>query len=86
MDIQRITISLPKIQVAQLKALVEAGRAESVSGFVQRVVGKALKNDALWRETLDQMLEETGGPLTSEEIAWADSVLAGQSEYSAPTS
>ena len=34
-----------------------------------------LDADALWKQTLDEMLEETGGPMTEEERAWAVSVL-----------
>ena len=80
MDTQQITATLPKIQIAQLNALVEAGRIESVSEFMQLVVRKALINEMLWQETVDRIMEESGGPLTPEEEAWVQSILAKQRE------
>ncbi len=80
-DTREITITLPKAQVAQLNALVEAGRAKSVSEYLRKVVRKELGNQALWQETpckepLEQMLEDSAGPPTAEEIALADEMLA----------
>ncbi len=80
MDTRQITLTLPKIQVAQLNALVEAGRIESVSEFMQLVVRKALINEMLWRETVDRIMEESGGSLTPEDEAWVQSMLAKQRE------
>ncbi len=80
MDTQQITATLPKIQIAQLNALVEAGQIESVSEFMQLVVRKALINEMLWQETIDRIMEESGGPLTPEEEAWIQSMLDKQRE------
>ena len=46
-----------------------------MSGFVQQAVASALDETAAWAALLSQALTETGGPLTGEERAWADSVL-----------
>ena len=60
--------------------LVGAGRIESIAEFMQLVVRKALINEMLWQETIDRIMEESGGPLTSEEEAWVQSMLAKQRE------
>ncbi len=72
---KKITITLDVEQVEQIRALVATGRAESVSGFVQRAVGVALDDAAGWGAMLAQALADTGGPISVEERAWADEVL-----------
>lgn len=57
------------------RTLVEAGKASSVSGFVQHAVGLALDDVAGWGVVLAQALHGTGGALSSDERAWADEVL-----------
>ena len=71
----KITITLEEEQVDEMRRLVEAGKAESVSGFVKHAVGVALDDVAGWKQMLDEALERTGGPLTTAERAWVDSVL-----------
>ncbi len=76
-----ITVTLPKVQVSQLNALIEGGRAKSVSEYLRKVVRKELGNQALWQEapfeeSLEQMLEDSACPLTAEEVALADEMLA----------
>jgi Arc/MetJ-type ribon-helix-helix transcriptional regulator len=39
---RKITVTLPEEQLDQARALVEAGQAASVSGFVAHAVGVAL--------------------------------------------
>ncbi|CAN5888172.1 hypothetical protein BH23ACT10_BH23ACT10_04510 [soil metagenome] len=75
MATKKITVTLPVEQVAQIKALVESGHAPSVSGFVQHAVGVSLDDIAGWGAMLAQALEETGGPPSPDERAWADGVL-----------
>ena len=75
MATRKVTVTLQTGQVERIKALVESGRAASVSGFVQHAVGVALDDVAGWAATLARALEESGGPLTAEERAWADDVL-----------
>lgn len=72
---QKVTITLERAQVDAIKALVGAGRAVSVSGFVQHAVGVALDDVAGWGVVLADALAATGGPLTADERAWADAVL-----------
>jgi len=71
----KITITLDDEQLKEIRALVAAGTARSVSGFVQHAVGVALHDVAGWREMLQDALRQTGGPLTKKERAWADAVL-----------
>lgn len=74
----KVTVTLPDEAVAAIRGLVADGRAASVSGFVQHAVSVALDDVAGWAAVLTDALEETGGPLTADEIAWADRVLAGK--------
>jgi Arc/MetJ-type ribon-helix-helix transcriptional regulator len=56
MATQKITVTLDKDQVAEIRALVAAGQAANVSGFVQRAVGVALHDAAGWKEMLEDGL------------------------------
>jgi len=71
----KVTITLKESQVYAIRELVAAGRAASVSGFVQHAVNIALFDAAGWRAMLDDALQRTGGPLTKKESAWADALL-----------
>jgi len=73
----KITITLENNQLAEIRALVAAGAAASVSAFVKHAVGVALFDAAGWREMLEDALRQMGGPLTRGERAWADAVLSG---------
>ena len=72
---KKITITLDDEQVQQIRNLVNAGRAGSVSGFVQHAVRVALDDVAGWGAMLAQALEETGGPMSADERTWADAAL-----------
>lgn len=72
----KITVTLNDDQVEEIRALVAAGQAASVSGFVQHAVGVSLHDAAGWREMLQDALGQTGGPLTKTERAWADALLS----------
>jgi Arc/MetJ-type ribon-helix-helix transcriptional regulator len=72
---KKITITLDDGLVQQIRTLVDAGRASSVSGFVQHAVGVALDDVAGWGAMLAQALAETGGPMSADERAWADTAL-----------
>jgi Arc/MetJ-type ribon-helix-helix transcriptional regulator len=71
----KITITLEDEQVAAIRALVESGKADSVSAFVKHAVSVSLADVAGWGAMLALALKETGGPLTAKERAWADSML-----------
>ena len=72
---KKVTITLAEEQLARVRALVDGGKAPSVSGFVQHAVGVALDDVAGWGAMLAEALAATGGPLSKEEKAWADSAL-----------
>jgi Arc/MetJ-type ribon-helix-helix transcriptional regulator len=72
----KITITLRVDQVQEVRALVAAGQAASVSAFVKHAVGVALFDAAGWRQMLKEGLRQTGGPLTKKERAWADALLS----------
>jgi Arc/MetJ-type ribon-helix-helix transcriptional regulator len=74
----KITITLDDDQIEEMRHLVAAGTASSVSGFVKHAVGVALHDAAGWRDMLEGALKQTGGPLTRQERAWADALLAPQ--------
>lgn len=72
----KITITLQHEQVEEIRALVAAEEATSVSGFVQHAVCVALHDAAEWKQLLAEAIGATGGPLTNKEIAWADAILS----------
>ena len=80
----KITITLENRQIEEVRALVSAGAAASVSAFVQHAVGIALFDAAGWREMLEDALHQTGGTLTKKERIWADGLLSprGQKKVS----
>lgn len=71
----KLTITLDQDQFADLKELVAAGLASSVSGFVRKAVETSLHDAAGWKQTLAEALEACGGPLTAAERRWADDIL-----------
>jgi Arc/MetJ-type ribon-helix-helix transcriptional regulator len=71
----KVTVTLEDEQLASIRALVESGKAESVSGFVKHAVNVSLADVAGWGAMLRVALAQTGGPLSNKERAWADSVL-----------
>src|SRR5580704_7166018 len=72
---KKVTITLDEAQLERIRALVNAGMAPSVSGFVQHAVGVSLDDVAGWGALLAEALQETGGPLSDGERAWADEAL-----------
>ena len=76
----KITITLPDDQAKEIRAHVAAGNASSVSAFVKHAVGIALHDAAGWREMPDEALQQTGGPLTKQEHAWAGAILVPHRE------
>lgn len=66
-------------QLERIRALVEAGSAPSVSGFVQHSVEVALDDVAGWGALLAEALRQTGGTLSEDERAWADGILGHSS-------
>jgi len=73
----KVTITLDEEDLAAVRRLVSAGKAKNVSAFVQHAVEVSLADVSGWGAMLALALNETGGPLTASERAWADSVLKG---------
>ena len=59
MATKKVTITLDAAQLARVRELVEAGKASSVSGFVQHAVGVSLADIAGWGALLAQALQDT---------------------------
>jgi Arc/MetJ-type ribon-helix-helix transcriptional regulator len=76
MATRKITVTLQDNQVDEIRALVAAGAAASVSAFLKHAVGVALFDAAGWKEMLQDALQQTGGPLTKKERTWADALLS----------
>jgi len=70
----KIAVSLPPALVSRAEAAVRAGRASSVSAYVAAALEEKAKLDEL-ETMLEEMLAESGGPLTDDEIAAADAAL-----------
>ena len=84
MATKKVTITLDEDQVERIRALVEAGTASSVSGFVQHAVGVALDDVAGWGAMLADALTDTGGELSRQERGWADEVLGIKGRAKSP--
>ena len=80
----KVTITLEDEQLEEVRRIVSAGASSSVSAFVKHAVGIALHDAAGWKEMLDGALQETGGPLTKKERAWADTILSSKSPKKRP--
>ena len=76
MATEKITVTVDKQQLEQVRALVSDGKVPNVSAFVKHAVGIALADVAGWAGLLAEALQQTGGPMTQRERAWADSILA----------
>jgi Arc/MetJ-type ribon-helix-helix transcriptional regulator len=75
MATKKITVTLDEDQLVRIRTLVRAGKAQSVSGFVQHAVTASLDDVAGWGAMLAEALTQTGGDLTADERAWADRIL-----------
>jgi Arc/MetJ-type ribon-helix-helix transcriptional regulator len=78
MATKKVTITLEDEQLDSIRKLVAGGRSQSVSGFVKHAVAISLADVAGWGAMLGVALDETGGPLTPKERAWADSILGAR--------
>jgi hypothetical protein len=70
----KIAISLPRDQLARVHREVRAGRAESVSGYIARVLAEHEKRESL-RVLLRDLIEQYGEP-AAKDIQWAERALA----------
>jgi len=74
MTTSKIAVSLPTELVEQAQRAVSEGRAPSVSAYVARALQEQAKLDNL-ASLLEEMLAQTGGPLTAVERKAADHAL-----------
>jgi Arc/MetJ-type ribon-helix-helix transcriptional regulator len=74
MTASKLAISLPEALVARARHAVARGRAASVSAYIASAIEEKTKHDDL-AELLEEMLAETGGPLTAAERRSADRIL-----------
>jgi hypothetical protein len=74
----KVAISLPKDVLARARAAVRRGQAASLSAYVSKLIDEKTREDDL-AQMLDEMLEETGGPLTPSERRWLDKVFGSKS-------
>ncbi len=70
----KIAISLPRDQLARVQQEVRAGRADSVSGYITRVLTEEEKRESL-RALLRDLVRQHGAP-DAEDIKWAERALA----------
>jgi hypothetical protein len=70
----KIAISLPNDQLARVHREVRAGRADSVSGYIARVLAEHERRESL-RALLRDLIEQYGEP-EAEDIQWAKRALA----------
>ena len=70
----KIAISLPKDQLDRVHREVRAGRADSVSGYITRVLAEHDERESL-RALLRDLIEQHGAP-GAKDIEWAERVLA----------
>lgn len=71
---RKIAVSLAPELVEHARQEVAAGRASSVSAYVAAAMQERALADDL-AALLDEMLAETGGPMTDDERRAADEVL-----------
>jgi Arc/MetJ-type ribon-helix-helix transcriptional regulator len=70
----KIAITLPRPLLANARRAVKNGRADSVSAYVVSALEEKAKLDDL-KAMLDDMLLETGGPLTQTERREAERMV-----------
>lgn len=74
MTAAKIAITLPQAQVAYIKRVVRAGRADSVSGYISQVLAEQNRQESL-KALIDDLVAQHGEP-TQKETAWARRVVS----------
>ena len=75
MTMDKIAVTVPRETLKRVRRAVRRGRASSVSAYVSAALEQKTRLDDL-DALLDEMLEESGGPLTAAERRAADRLLA----------
>ena len=73
MTTSKIAITLPDEQLERVHREVRAGRADSVSGYIARVLAEQERRESL-RQLIDDLIAEHGEP-TQADIRWAKHAL-----------
>jgi Arc/MetJ-type ribon-helix-helix transcriptional regulator len=71
----KVTVTMDKELVAKVRRAVEDGRAASVSAYVEQAVAQWVLEEEASGSFFDEMLENSGGPLTDQERADIDRKL-----------
>lgn len=69
----KIAVSLPKDQLVRVHREIRAGRADSVSGYIARVLAEQERRESL-RVLVRDLIEQHGKP-TAEDVKWAERAL-----------
>ena len=78
MTTAKIAVSVPRDVLQRAQRAVRRGRAGSMSAYVTAALAQKATLDEL-DDLLVELLAESGGPLTAEEVRSADSALTGGS-------
>ncbi|MFM8533669.1 MAG: hypothetical protein ACKOEC_08790 [Acidimicrobiia bacterium] len=70
----KLAISLPAVLAARARKAARAEKAPSFSAFVAQALEEKVTRDSL-DDVIDEMLAESGGPLTATERKRAERVL-----------
>lgn len=73
----KIAITIDSDVLDRVKSNVEAGRARSVSAYIEHAVVNEVAADTDFESMLAEIFEATGGPPTDEERAEARRILDG---------
>jgi len=73
MTTTKIAITIPEEQLAKVHRAIRAGRADSVSGYITRVLEEQHRHESL-RELVRDLIAQHGEP-TREEVLWAERAL-----------
>jgi hypothetical protein len=71
----KIAISIRQDLLDEIQGSVERGTSPSVSAYIEKAIESRLRYKAEFLQMMDDALEETGGPATAEERAWAERAL-----------
>jgi hypothetical protein len=70
----RVTVTVPAAVLEAARSDVQRGAARSLSAWITQAAEAKARTETL-NYVLDDLLADTGGPLTDEEIAWARAQL-----------
>ncbi|HSO39802.1 MAG TPA: hypothetical protein VLT33_45055 [Labilithrix sp.] len=76
MTSMKVAVSLPQATFLRAKRAVRRGRAASLSAYVTAALDQKATLDEL-DDLLNDMLEETGGPMTLAEEKRVDRIILG---------